>query len=82
MNQTFTGYIPHFTFILNIFDGGNTKCRFRIFCSIYSLENSIDMANVLSHSLFTDHDIYLFKEGNHYQLYEKFGAHSMVFYEA
>lgn len=35
------------------------------------------MENVLAHSLFTDHDIYLFKEGNHYQLYEKFGAHSI-----
>ena len=35
------------------------------------------MPNVLPHSLFTDHDIYLFKEGNHYKLYEKFGAHSI-----
>lgn len=26
-------------------------------------------------SLFTDHDIYLFKEGNHFRLYEKMGAH-------
>ncbi|QOW10305.1 1,4-alpha-glucan branching protein GlgB [Kaistella flava (ex Peng et al. 2021)] len=34
------------------------------------------MQNVIPHSLFTDHDIYLFKEGNHYKLYEKFGAHS------
>ncbi|MGD2278838.1 MAG: 1,4-alpha-glucan branching protein GlgB, partial [Candidatus Omnitrophota bacterium] len=28
-------------------------------------------------SLFTEEDIYLFKEGNHFRLYEKFGAHSM-----
>jgi 1,4-alpha-glucan branching enzyme len=28
-------------------------------------------------SLFTDHDIYLFKEGNHFTLYEKLGAHPM-----
>lgn len=26
-------------------------------------------------SLLTDHDIYLFKEGNHFRLYEKMGAH-------
>jgi len=41
------------------------------------LENSKIMQTVLAHSLFTDHDIYLFKEGNHYKLYEKFGAHSL-----
>ena len=28
-------------------------------------------------SLFTAQDIYLFKQGNHFRLYEKFGAHSM-----
>lgn len=28
------------------------------------------------HSLLTDHDIYLFKEGNHFRLYEKLGAHA------
>ncbi|HEC99324.1 MAG TPA: 1,4-alpha-glucan branching protein GlgB [Proteobacteria bacterium] len=28
-------------------------------------------------SLFTEHDIYLFKEGNHFQLYDKLGAHVM-----
>lgn len=28
-------------------------------------------------TLFTDHDIYLFKEGKHYKLYEKFGSHSV-----
>ncbi|MBS1258810.1 MAG: 1,4-alpha-glucan branching enzyme GlgB [Candidatus Scalindua arabica] len=26
----------------------------------------------------TDHDIYLFKEGNHHRLYDKFGAHIMI----
>lgn len=29
-------------------------------------------------SLFSDFDIYLFKEGNHLKLYEKFGAHPMT----
>jgi 1,4-alpha-glucan branching enzyme len=29
-------------------------------------------------SLFTDHDIFLFKEGNHFKLYEKLGSHTMV----
>ncbi|MCK5140118.1 MAG: 1,4-alpha-glucan branching enzyme, partial [Thermodesulfovibrionia bacterium] len=29
-------------------------------------------------SLFTDHDIYLFKEGNHFKLYEKLGSHLMT----
>lgn len=34
------------------------------------------MANtVITHSLFTDYDISLFKSGKHYRLYEKFGAH-------
>ena len=28
-------------------------------------------------SLFTAQDIYLFKQGNHFRLYEKFGAHNM-----
>ncbi len=28
-------------------------------------------------TLFTDQDIYLFKEGKHYKLYEKFGSHSV-----
>ncbi|ACU07042.1 1,4-alpha-glucan (glycogen) branching enzyme [Flavobacteriaceae bacterium 3519-10] len=35
------------------------------------------MENVISHSLFTDHDIYLFREGSHYKLYDKFGAHTI-----
>jgi len=34
------------------------------------------MNSVKTYTLFTDHDIYLFKEGKHYKLYEKFGAHS------
>ena len=29
-------------------------------------------------SLITDHDIYLFKEGNHFKLYGKFGSHIMT----
>ena len=29
-------------------------------------------------SMLTDHDIYLFKEGNHFRLYEKFGSHRMT----
>ncbi len=32
---------------------------------------------VRPHSLLTDHDIYLFKEGSHYRLYEKMGSHPM-----
>ncbi|WP_312090726.1 1,4-alpha-glucan branching protein GlgB [Chryseobacterium sp.] len=32
---------------------------------------------VKPYTLFTDHDIYLFKEGKHYKLYKKFGAHSV-----
>jgi len=32
---------------------------------------------VKTYTLFTDHDVYLFKEGKHYKLYEKFGAHSV-----
>ncbi|MDR4498919.1 MAG: 1,4-alpha-glucan branching protein GlgB [Candidatus Scalindua sp.] len=29
-------------------------------------------------SLFTDHDIYLFKEGNHFTLYDKLGSHLVL----
>ncbi len=29
-------------------------------------------------SLFTDYDIYLFKEGNHFALYDKFGSHTIT----
>ncbi|MEM9141619.1 MAG: 1,4-alpha-glucan branching protein GlgB [Bacteroidota bacterium] len=35
------------------------------------------MAEVLSHSLFTDFDINLFKSGKHFRLYEKLGSHPM-----
>lgn len=34
--------------------------------------------NVIPYSLFTDQDIDLFRKGNHYKLYEKFGAHSLT----
>ncbi len=35
-----------------------------------------DQSQVLTgNSLLTEHDIYLFKEGNHFRLYEKLGAH-------
>ena len=33
------------------------------------------MSNVITHSLFTDFDIDLFKAGKHFKLYEKLGAH-------
>ncbi len=35
------------------------------------------MNSVQPASLFTDQDVYLFREGKHYRLYEKFGAHTM-----
>ncbi|MES2239042.1 MAG: 1,4-alpha-glucan branching protein GlgB [Bacteroidota bacterium] len=35
------------------------------------------MSKVISHSLFTDFDINLFKAGKHFRLYEKLGAHLM-----
>ncbi|WP_291868847.1 1,4-alpha-glucan branching protein GlgB, partial [Maribacter sp.] len=35
------------------------------------------MAVVVSHSLFTDFDINLFKGGKHFRLYEKLGSHSI-----
>jgi len=31
------------------------------------------------YSLLTDHDIYLFKQGNHFQLYRKLGSHIVNF---
>jgi len=34
------------------------------------------MNSVKTYTLFTDHDVYLFKEGRHYKLYGKFGAHA------
>ena len=33
------------------------------------------MEKIIHHSLFSEFDIYLFKSGTHYRLYEKFGAH-------
>ncbi len=33
------------------------------------------MPKVHSYSRFTDHDIYLFREGCHFELYDKFGSH-------
>jgi 1,4-alpha-glucan branching enzyme len=33
------------------------------------------MANVIAHSKFSELDIYLFKGGKHFRLYEKFGSH-------
>ncbi|CAA7387042.1 1,4-alpha-glucan branching protein GlgB [Chryseobacterium fistulae] len=35
------------------------------------------MNSVKTYTLFTEHDIYLFKEGKHYKLYEKLGSHSV-----
>ena len=41
------------------------------------MAQSIEPKNkVASASLITEHDIYLFKEGNHFKLHEKLGAHS------
>jgi 1,4-alpha-glucan branching enzyme len=34
-----------------------------------------NVGNVIYGSFLTDHDIYLFKEGNHFRLYEKLGSH-------
>ena len=33
------------------------------------------MTKVIPHSLFSDFDISLFRNGSHYSLFEKFGAH-------
>ncbi len=33
----------------------------------------------MKESLLTDHDVYLFKEGSHFQLYEKLGSHIVTF---
>ncbi|MGA1841454.1 MAG: 1,4-alpha-glucan branching protein GlgB [bacterium] len=41
--------------------------------------NSTGSGNIVHGStLFTDQDIYLFKEGNHFRLYEKLGSHAMI----
>ena len=36
------------------------------------------MQNILPYSLFTEDDIYLFREGKHYRLYEILGSHSVT----
>lgn len=36
------------------------------------------MNKVQAYSLFTDFDIYLFKAGRHYRLYEKMGSHPIT----
>lgn len=36
------------------------------------------MANVLTHSLFSDLDIHLFREGKHFRLYEKLGSRPIM----
>ena len=40
-----------------------------------SLEKKLPGNAALHEELLTDHDIYLFKEGNHFQLYKKLGSH-------
>ncbi len=42
-----------------------------------SRETAISDNFMKNKSLLTDHDIYLFKEGNHFQLYNKLGSHLM-----
>lgn len=37
------------------------------------------MSQIQSHSLFTEFDIHLFKQGKHYRLFEKLGAHLTTF---
>ena len=39
------------------------------------------MAEVITHSLFSEFDINLFKAGKHYRLYEKFGSHPITLNE-
>jgi 1,4-alpha-glucan branching enzyme len=39
------------------------------------MTNSVSKTQSLPAHLITDHDIYLFKEGNHFKLYDKLGAH-------
>ena len=36
------------------------------------------MAGILAHSLFSDLDIHLFREGKHYRIYEKLGSHPLT----
>ncbi|MBM4054467.1 MAG: 1,4-alpha-glucan branching protein GlgB [Planctomycetes bacterium] len=42
-------------------------------------KNKTSKAAHSNESLLTDHDVYLFKEGNHFQLYEKLGSHLVTF---
>ena len=37
------------------------------------------MKSVLPATLFSEEDVYLFREGKHYRLYEKFGSHSIEY---
>ena len=39
------------------------------------IRNPVETNATSANSLLTDHDIYLFKEGNHFRLYDKLGAH-------
>ena len=41
-------------------------------------KKTVSNPNVISHSLFTDFDIDLFKAGKHYKLYNHFGAHAQI----
>ena len=49
---------------------------FRVSLHLLNQLNSKIMGKVLPHSLFTDQDIYLFREGKHFKLYDKFGSHN------
>lgn len=37
-----------------------------------------NVSKVIAHPFITEHDAYLFKEGSHFKLYEKLGAHPLV----
>ena len=47
---------------------------------VYKPEKMKDKTGNVLHgvSLLTDHDVYLFKEGNHFKLYDKLGSHPMT----
>ena len=40
-----------------------------------NFDDRTEVSKVRKFSLFTEHDIYLFREGNHFRLYEKMGSH-------
>ena len=42
------------------------------------MSSSVSKPQTAGASLITDHDVYLFKEGNHFKLYEKLGSHPMT----